>query len=273
MPQGRPFQYGAVAAVLQPAPDAAAVSRQNQIDAQRAQHATSDNQSAVLAIARRAGVESASELAFLAELESVSETYSSGSDLYEEGPRRRAYFMLEGWAARIRCLPDGRRQVVEFYLPGELLLPAKNPEIDELAPASALNEVTIADATRFLEVVQDGFARHDGLRAMHQELLRRRERHRLAHVTRLGAQTAYERTAHLLVEFDERLAFAGLSRNNTFFMPLSQVAMAHTLGLSVVHVNRVLQQMRRENLVELRSGRVCLLQPVRLQEVADFHRA
>lgn len=234
---------------------------------------TASGQHSVLqSVAQKMGVTSANELAFLAELESASQERPSGAELFT-GHANPPRFVLQGWAARVRCLQDGRRQVVEFCLPGELLLPASNPAIDAAAPALALSDIAVTDATRFLEAARDGFARHDGLRAMHQQLLRRRERFGVDHVTRLGAQTAYERTAHLLVDFDERLAFAELSRNHTFAMPLSQVVLAHALGLSVVHVNRVLQQMRRENLIELRGGRVCLLDPARLREVADFHRA
>lgn len=223
------------------------------------------------AVALKMGITSATEIAFLAELESDSDVRVSGSELFEGHGRRRPSFVLNGWAARVRCLPDGRRQVAEFHLPGELLLPAVNPDVDAIAPVQALSDVVIADATRFLEAAHDGFARNDGFRRMHHELLRRRERYAVDHVTRLGAQTAYERTAHMLVEFDERLAFADLSRNHAYSMPLSQVVMAHALGLSVVHINRVLQQMRREGLIELRGGRVCLIEPNRLREIADFH--
>jgi len=235
---------------------------------------TALGQSGVLqSVAQKMGVAGINELAFLAELESASQERACGAELFTGHGNHAPRFVLQGWAARVRCLQDGRRQVVEFCLPGELLLPARNPAIDAAAPALALSDIALTDATRFLEAARDGFARHDGLRAMHQHLLRRRERFGVDHVTRLGAQTAYERTAHLLVDFDERLAFVELSRNHTFAMPLSQVVLAQALGLSVVHVNRVLQQMRRENLIELRGGRVCLLEPARLREVADFHRA
>jgi CRP-like cAMP-binding protein len=235
---------------------------------------TAPSQNGVLqSVAQKMGVTGVNELAFLAELESASHERQSGAELFTGHGNHAPRFVLQGWAARVRCLQDGRRQIVEFCLPGELLLPATNPATDAAAPALALSDIAVTDATRFLEAAHDGFARHDGLRAMHQHLLRRRERYGVDHVTRLGAQTAYERTAHLLVDFDERLALAELSRNHTFAMPLSQVVLAHALGLSVVHVNRVLQQMRREKLIELRGGRVCLLEPARLREVADFHRA
>jgi len=235
---------------------------------------TAAGESGVLrSVAHKMGVTSANELAFLAELESASQERAAGAELFTAQGTHAPRFVLQGWAGRVRCLQDGRRQIVEFCLPGELLLPARNPATDAAAPAIALSDIALADATRFLEAARDGFARHDGLRAMHQQLLRRRERYVVDHITRLGALTAYERTAHLLVDFDERLAFAELSRNHTFAMPLSQVVLAHALGLSVVHVNCVLQQMRRENLIELRGGRVSLLEPARLREVADFHRA
>ena len=87
---------------------------------------------------------------------------------------------------------------------------------------------------------------------------------------RLGRQTGYERTAHLLLELGDRLAAAGLGDGRRFPMPLTQESLADALGLSVVHVNRILQQLRRERLIELRSGEAVLIERDLLVGVADY---
>jgi CRP-like cAMP-binding protein len=87
---------------------------------------------------------------------------------------------------------------------------------------------------------------------------------------RVGRQTAFERTAHFILEIRERLGLVGLAGESSVSIPLTQEIMADALGLSVVHLNRTLQQLRRNQLIEFKSGLVKLLQPERLGEIANF---
>jgi hypothetical protein len=89
----------------------------------------------------------------------------------------------------------------------------------------------------------------------------------------LGRQTAYERVAHFLLEVQRRLEIAGLGDGQRFPLPLTQEIMGDALGLSIVHVNRTLQQLRRERLIELRSGVTILLQRDLLASIANFQPA
>ena len=77
-------------------------------------------------------------------------------------------------------------------------------------------------------------------------------------ITRLGRRTAYERFGNLLLELYHRLHVVGLARDGRFALPLTQEMLADALGLSVVHVNRTVQQMRRDGLLELRAGTVVI---------------
>jgi CRP-like cAMP-binding protein len=95
----------------------------------------------------------------------------------------------------------------------------------------------------------------------------------LDHMVRLGRQTAYERVAHFLLELQQRMEIAGFGDAQRFPLPLTQEILADVLGLSIVHVNRTLQQLRREKLIELRSGVAILLQPDILASISDFKRA
>jgi CRP-like cAMP-binding protein len=87
---------------------------------------------------------------------------------------------------------------------------------------------------------------------------------------RLGRQTALERTAHLFLELRQRLAAVGLADGARFPLPLTQEVLADTLGLSIVHMNRTLQQLRREGLVEVKSGWARLLDPAALAARCAF---
>ena len=87
-------------------------------------------------------------------------------------------------------------------------------------------------------------------------------------IVRLGRQSACARFAHLMLELYGRLNRVGLAGDNSFAMPLTQNVLADVLGFSVVHVNRTVQQLRRDKLLEVRSGRVNLMHPERLQTLA-----
>ena len=187
----------------------------------------------------------------------------------------RPRFLIHGWASRLRMLPNGRRQIFHLVLPGDLIGSCLRPHQPATAATVALTRVETASAGG-LGAILGATAAQTGpslagssLAVACAALERQGESLLLDQITRLGRQTAYERTAHLLLEIWERLAVVGLAEDNTFRWPLRQDTLADLLGLSVVHVNRTLQQMRRDRLLELRGGVAVLLQPERLQEAAD----
>ncbi|MDB5448462.1 MAG: transcriptional regulator, Crp/Fnr family [Phenylobacterium sp.] len=196
------------------------------------------------------------------------ERHSAGEELVAEGSLAgRARFILAGWACRQRVLPDGRRQIFSFLLPGDSIGLHRRvaPELSSLAALTALETI---DADPALEAAQSGRApgltrAFSAIEPFEQGLL-------LDHMVRLGRQTAYERVAHFLLELQRRLEIVGLGDTQRFPLPLTQEIMADALGLSIVHVNRTLQQMRRERLIELRSGVAILLQREQLANIADY---
>ena len=90
---------------------------------------------------------------------------------------------------------------------------------------------------------------------------------------RLGRQTAYERMAHLLLELHGRLAEIGEARGESFHLPIKQEVLADALGLSLVHVNRTLQQMRRDGLIDMRGAQLTLLNRAVLEAASDQSRS
>jgi len=90
------------------------------------------------------------------------------------------------------------------------------------------------------------------------------------HMMRLGQQTARERVAHLMLELHERLGWVGLIRGNRFAMPLTPPMLGDALGLSVVHVNRTVRQLRADGLLDVSNGIVALLKPERQKELPEW---
>jgi CRP-like cAMP-binding protein len=180
----------------------------------------------------------------------------------------RPRYILKGWACRNRLLHDGRRQIFGLLLPGDGV--GVCPEAGALALTTtvALTQVTVADASALLN--EQTVREHPEI-AVAQRLAARDDEARLIdHVVRLGRQTAYERLAHLILELHARLTMIGSVQEDGFEFPLTQEVLADVLGLSVVHVNRTLQQFRRERLIDLRSGQLRLLNPELLVAVSDF---
>ena len=211
------------------------------------------------------------ETELLSGLDAQVETHPTGHEVVSPDMRSsHAMLIVEGWACRLRVLPDGRRQIFGFLIPGDSIGLCRDAGPLALASTVAVTRLAMVRATALRTAAIEAAERYPGLalalrRAEHQD-----EARLLDHITRLGRQSAYERVAHLLLELHGRMTTAGLARGSSFPMPLTQEVLADALGLSIVHVNRVLQQLRRERLLEMRAGKANLLQLELLAEIADF---
>jgi len=195
------------------------------------------------------------------------ERHAPGEQIASEGAEAmRPQFIVAGWACRHRLMPDGRRQIFYLLLPGDGYGFGERPQ---LANIVALTAIETVDASPVQDVVRRGAAPNlaralTAAQVLEDSLL-------LDHAVRLGRLTAFERVAHFLLELQQRLETAGLGDRQRFPLPLTQEIMADALGLSIVHVNRTLQQLRRAGLIELRSGVAILLQPESMAKLCDYH--
>jgi CRP-like cAMP-binding protein len=220
----------------------------------------------------RYAVLSPAEIALLEALPLVPQDLGTGTELIVEGrlldtPR----LLVSGWACRFRMLPDGRRQIFDFILPGDMYGLCLRPQAIALTTAITLTPAQIADATALWSAIKDRPGEFPGLADACHNTASLEEAYLLNQLVRVGRQTAYERTAHLILEIYDRLNSVGLADGATIPMPLTQETIADALGLSVVHLNRTLQLLRRDRLIESRAGFVTLLQPEQLADLADFH--
>jgi len=166
--------------------------------------------------------------------------------------RERTIVVVSGWVSETRILPDGRRQIFSFLLPGDVASVGQASNIGNRGLV-ALTNVEVADAGA-LGVAEAG-ERHG---AWMTEAARRREERLFEQIVRIGRLSAGERVVNLLLELYDRLDAIGLVKDQTFRIPLTQEVFADALGLSVVHINRTLQQLRREGLLTMGRGTVTL---------------
>jgi len=189
------------------------------------------------------------------------ESYAAGKDL--ELAKTQPMFLVSGWACLAHSLRDGRRQIIAFLLAGDGvgfdLLTRPQPAIELVA----LTPLKVRYAQPGSLLLTDRLGRaFAGAAADQQSRL-------VGHLVRLGRQTAYERMAHLLLELHGRLSEIGEARGDSFHLPVKQEVLADALGLSLVHVNRTLQQMRRDGLIDLRGALVTLVDRENLQLAGD----
>jgi CRP-like cAMP-binding protein len=191
-------------------------------------------------------------------------------DIIREGDKPRAVnVVLDGWACRYKQLPDGRRQVVSFFLPGDLC------DANVFILRQMDHSIGAITRVRIAEVTPDEF---QSLMTGSQRITQALWWHELVDAaiarewtTSLGQRTAYERIAHLLCELFVRLQSVGLTRDDNVDFPLTQSDLADATGLTAVHVNRTLQELRRDGLIEL-QGRVLRIPDLpRLEGVAMFN--
>ena len=198
--------------------------------------------------------------------------FQSGHEMIHEGQAHASAFILDkGWACSFKILPDGERQIVDFQIPGDflglrsILFRASDHGIEAVTRIEA-SEVVATD-------ILDAFSHAPRLAAAVLWAASRDEAMVVEHLVNLGRRSAEERMAHFLLELGARLKLVGMGDRTGFDCPLTQYHLADALGLSAVHVNRVLRHLREEKLVTFQKGRVAFDDFDRLKDVAGFDTA
>lgn len=156
------------------------------------------------------------------------------------------YRIESGWACRFRLMADGRRQITALYLPGDFCEPQWALGSIPTQPVVALTDLRAVPIPCSLPRLSDQ------ARPLFTAILATLERES-AWLVSLGRKIASERVAHLLLDLYMRLRKAGLAQGSQCPMPLTQTDIADATGLTPVHVNRTLQVLRRQRMVELKQ--------------------
>ena len=212
---------------------------------------------------------SAEDAAALLQATSKPRRYGAKQDLIREGDQPGPMFvMLDGWACRYKILPSGSRQIMAFLMPGDAcdlhikLLAEMDHSIQAITTANVAtvsreqmttlmrDHPNIASAMYTAQLVDEGIMR--------------------AWIVSMGRRSSLERVAHLICELYLRARNIGLTGGGAFALPLSQLVLADALGMTAVHINRVLKELRIAGAMALTRGSVTILDPVRLVQIAGF---
>ena len=181
---------------------------------------------------------------------------------------KESTLLLDGWMARAKDLQSGQRQLAELQVAGDFV------DLHGFVLKRLDHDIITLSRCRVAVVP------HDRLKDLTE---------RFPHLTRLywfmtnldaaiqrewtlslGRRTALARLAQLFCELRLRLRIVGLAQNDSYDFPLTQVEMGECLGLTSVHVNRTLQELRRRGIVELESKQVRILDVAALESIAEF---
>lgn len=215
---------------------------------------------------------SESELFILANLHRRRRTFIAGRELMHQGQANQsAYILADGWVCSYKVLPSGTRQIIDFQIPGDflglrsILFRAADHNIEPITDIEA-SEVLASD-------LLEAFAKTPRLATAVLWAASRDEAMVVEHLVDIGRRNAVERTAHFLLELGARLKLVRLGSIAGYACPLSQYLLSDALGLSAVHINRVLRELRERGLLTFRSGQVTFDDFDRLVALADFDRA
>lgn len=196
-------------------------------------------------------------------------TFERHEAIIEAGEAYRAiYLMSEGWVTRFKLLPTGERQIINFALPGDFLC------FNATLFSRSDHYLTAKTPVRAFAIEKNPFGKLltiDPALAVALTWANAHEEAMLAErLASLGRRTARERVAHLFCELWRRLHLLGLVDHGRFPLPITQEDLADALGLSPVHINRTLRQLRSEGLIELGTNHLRVLSMPGLEQVAGF---
>ena len=212
------------------------------------------------------------ELAVLEQLHQRRRTFEAGRDLVHQGQSdQAAYILAAGWVVSYKIQPDGSRQIVDFQIPGDflglrsVLLHTSDHGIEPIVDIEAA-EVLVSDLLQ-------AFAETPRLATAILWAVSRDEAMVVEHLVGLGRRDADARMAHFLLELGVRLSLVGMGSKKGYACPLTQYHLADALGLTAIHVNRVLRKLREDELVTFQDGFVTFNNYEGLVRLADFDPA
>lgn len=212
---------------------------------------------------------SSDELECLADMQANQLKVRRGKQLTQEGQTEHQAFVLQtGWACSYKELSSGGRQIISFPIAGDcvglrsVLLRTADHSFSALTDAV----VSPLEGTHLMKCVTQ-FPR---LGSALLWAASRDEAMVVEHLVSIGRRSAIERTAHFFMELAERLSLVGHATETEFECPLSQFVMADALGLTSIHVNRVLRQLRELSLLTIRKKTVNIHDLAGLRKLAGF---
>jgi CRP-like cAMP-binding protein len=176
--------------------------------------------------------------------------------------------ILDGWACRYKMLPEGERQIMSFHIPGDvpdlqsLYLKTMDHSLGTLVPTKValIRHRDMHDLVRRYEGISTALWRDSLIdAAIFREWM-----------VGIGRRSSHQRIAHQLCEMATKLRAVGLNDGHTYPWPVTQQEVADSLGLTDVHVNRVLRDLRKDGLISMTRAVFTALDWDRLKELGQF---
>lgn len=209
------------------------------------------------------------ELGFVSNFKRGELVAEPGSMILAEGAHSAQLFtLLSGWAFRFKTLEDGRRQILNYCLPGDLIglqgsiLGVMEHSVEALSPTV----LCVFQRDR----LSDLYKNHPGLSFDVTWLASREERMLDENLLSVGRRSAIERAAYLIAFLYQRAAAVGVTGDKPLLIPISQQHVADTLGLSIVHTNKTLRKLADRKLIRWHDRACEVLDPNGLTEVAGW---
>jgi CRP-like cAMP-binding protein len=198
--------------------------------------------------------------------------YQTGETILQEGEKAEfVRLVVSGLAARSKLLSEGRRQIMAFLIPGDLcdvevfVLDAMDHDIVAMTPTVCAH-FAIPEIEQLLVELSSVTKALWWSTMTDSAVLRER-------IIDHGSRDARERICHLLYEMLVRYRVVGLSSNHSFPFPLTQEQLADATGMTPVHVNRVVSELKAEGLIQWKDKTVSILNLPAFKEIAQFEGA
>jgi CRP-like cAMP-binding protein len=212
---------------------------------------------------------SPTELAFVSEFKVGQFAANAGSTIVSEGTRNPHLFtVFEGWGFRYKMLEDGRRQVLNYVLPGDLigLQGVLMGEMQHSVEAITPMQLCVFEREKFSTL----FERHAGLAFDVTWIAAQEERILDEHLLSIGRRSATERAAYLLAFLGNRARDTGLVNGGPITLMITQQHLADTLGLSIVHTNKTLRKLADRHVIRWLERGCEILDEAALRRIAGW---
>ena len=210
------------------------------------------------------------ELGIVEKIKDGERIIPSGTDFIGQGePLREAFTVIDGWGMEYRLLDDGRRQIGRIFLPGDLI--GFEPDMAAVsdAYAQALTDLTLCVFPR--DRLNTVYRSHADLPIRMASMIARDRSRTDERLTMIGRMAALERVAHFLLEIYLRIRLRSHEPLGwEIVVPMTQVQIGDAIGLTPVHVNRMLRELREKGLLSFADQKMSILDPDGLAELAGF---
>jgi CRP-like cAMP-binding protein len=198
----------------------------------------------------------------------ASKRYPANAVIFSQGDSNdRIYIVESGWGCISHELSGGQRQILDFALTGDVVVPQSHgggsaetfvaqTDLSLLVASTKALTAAAMKSPHLFSFIVGSVVRNSAIIAQH--------------LTNVGRRSALERTAHLLLELTVRLQRVGAVDRSGFDCPLTQYDLADALGLTPIHVNRMLRELRERRFIEFRQGHIRLLDSPGLRKFAGF---